>query len=733
MERLTLNWHLGYSRSANTPPDDFIPAHVPGAVQLDYGQAHGYPPYNEGLNFRNYGWMEDVYWFYTAPLQFTVQPGGHAYLHFDGIDYAYRIRVDDEILLEDEGMFSRIHLDVTRFSGGEHRLEVLLFPVPKADNSNKRDQQRRSVKSAACYGWDWHPRLVTSGIWDEAYVQLEGPCALESAEAFYRLSDDFGTAYLTVEARTAEDGPVRILLTGPDGETVCDSSCESRKKTLTRQFTVKNVRLWNPVGYGEQNLYTLCVSTDGGRSAVKRRLGFRRSRLLMNEGTWSEPPGYPKSRSAAPITVTINGRKIFAKGSNYINTEIFPSLMTEERYRTLLTACRDCNMNILRVWGGGFINKECFYDLCDELGILVWQEFPLACNEYPDDPAYLRVLEKEATAIVRRLRTHPCLAFWCGGNELFNVWSGMTDQHHALRLLNALTFREDRFTPFLMTAPLCGMGHGPYANVNSAKKEILQSVQEGHFTACSEFGCMNAPSMEQLLQIASRSELDALTPQDEVWKAHQNFSEWRPGQDHFPDLEYFFGGYDGLEDFIRKERFLGAMCYRSVFEELRRQWPYCSMALNWCFNDVWPKIITHALVTYPDVPSPAYYAVQKALRPQMASLKITRQLWRGGEEFTGEVFLLNDALTPLAAGHVTAFLDDGSGEKELGSFRFDTLTPQTNIRLGAVSCRLPEEPESGLLRIALRVEDRPEMNSEYEYVLRRKQAKMLPGTFLNVN
>lgn len=184
-----------------------------------------------------------------------------------------------------------------------------------------------------------------------------------------------------------------------------------------------------------------------------RKIGFRRTRLLMNEGSWANPSRFPKSRSDAPITLEVNGKRIFAKGSNWVNAHIFPGVLTGADYSELLSLVQGANMNILRIWGGGFVNHESFFDLCDEKGIMVWQEFPLACNEYPDDNHYLSVLEQEATSIVRRLRTHPSLILWCGGNELFNSWSKMTEQHHALRLLDKVCYNEDRYTPFIISCP----------------------------------------------------------------------------------------------------------------------------------------------------------------------------------------------------------------------------------------------------------------------------------------
>ena len=139
--------------------------------------------------------------------------------------------------------------------------------------------------------------------------------------------------------------------------------------------------------------------------------------------------------SVAPAQIELNGRKIFAKGSNWVNPEIFPGTITEKRYEELLSLALQAHFNMLRSWGGGIINKDAFFELCDRMGILVWQEFPLACNCYPDTSRYLKVLEQEATSIIRRLRKHACLAIWCGGNELFNNWSGMTSQSLPLRLL----------------------------------------------------------------------------------------------------------------------------------------------------------------------------------------------------------------------------------------------------------------------------------------------------------
>lgn len=733
MKKQSFDWKVGFMNDCNALPQEWMPAKVPGAVQLDYGRAHDYKPYYVGRNFEQYHWMEDVFWLYEAPLSFDLREGEKAWLVFKAIDYRYAISVDNTLLLNDEGMFSEIRLDVSAFSGGSHILHVMLYPVPKADDSDCRDQARTSVKSAACYGWDWHPRLVTSGIWDDAYLEIGSCFSVETLDLSYRLSEDLKNSQITLQADTSDNGPVSFEVLDPSGVSIFTGTGAAEDGEFSADFTLSNVSLWYPAGYGAQPLYTIILRTLDKNGAVlserARRIGFRRVQLVMNAGSWSEPANFPKSRSDAPATLKQNGRRIFCKGSNIVCTRIFPGEMTREIYERLLTLVKDAHMNMLRIWGGGFVNKESFYDLCDEMGIMIWQEFPLACNEYPDDDAYLRVLEKEALAIIRRLRTHPCLSLYCGGNELFNVWSKMTDQHHALRLLDSLTYSEDRFTPFIMTAPLNGMAHGSYSNYIGSE-ESMQLFARSHNTAYTEFGCGGVSDVEQLKMQLTEEDFNNLTPGDPNWIAHHNFSEWRPGGEIFHDVNYYFDGYTDITDLSEKSQFLQAMSYRSNFEEMRRQWPHCSMALNWCFNEAWPMICSLGIVSFPDKPRPSYYSIREALRPRMASLKVPHQRFDGGSEFSGEVWILNDSSPEvLSGGSVKAELDTGNGYVLLGEFPFNDVAPQTNVRLGAVSCLLPNEADA-FIKVRLTIEGREELNSEYTFVLRKTRDSYAPGSFL---
>ncbi|MGN0997978.1 MAG: glycoside hydrolase family 2 protein [Faecousia sp.] len=732
MNRTHLSWTVGHTDTLSSSPRTWYTAQVPGAVQLDYAAAHHWPPFYEGEHFKDYAWMEDCYWIYRAPLCFSLKDGQRAFLVFQGIDYRYTILVDGQVLCDGEGMFHTVRCDVTAFAGYQATVEVILHPAPKSDLTGTRSQADHSCKPAACYGWDWHPRLVSSGLWEDAWLSIEEPWTVQTWDMAYTLAEDLRSCTLQVSFTTqaAAEASVQVLW---QGEIVaCETICTSGGRTQLR-LDIPTPHLWYPVGLGEQALYTvqICSHPIGvhQEDTLERKIGFRRAKLVMNEGSWALP-GNPKSRSDAPATLEINGQKMFAKGSNWVNTDVFPGATTQEQYRQLLHLVRDANMNILRVWGGGYVNKESFYALCDELGILVWQEFPLACNNYPDDPDYLAVLEQEATAIVRRLRCHPCMALWCGGNELFNGWSGMTEQSHALRLLDAVCFREDPHTPFIMTSPVNGMGHGPYRCYDDQTgMEAITQFLHAHNTAYTEFGAPGMSSMQVLRTFLTDKELADCSPNNPVWTSHFGFWAAFASRDYWirtSEVEHFFGGWTDVEDLCIKTRFLQAMTYQMVFEESRRQWPHCSMALNWCLNDVWPTAANNSLLDWPFTPKPAYEAVRQALRPQIPSLRVERCLWWDTECFQGELWILNDSLEALPAGQLQVSYRLDGAQILWGTLCFPELPPQSNLSCGSIQFPMPKGFH-GLFSVRLELVGLPEGSSEYRLICRSKETVSTAG------
>lgn len=623
------NWQARAIRPEG--PSEYFPAEVPGNVQCDYGRFMDWGDINYGENVRKYRVTEDYFWEYRTKLDYSLEPGERAVFVSEGIDYRFDILIDGETKLEHEGMFTRVELDLTDNQGSE--LVVRIHPHPKRATAEFEDRQQadQSVKPPVCYEWDWHPRMLVSGIWQDTYVETRKRGYIRRCEPFYTLNED--RTHASIRFETDCDAPVTITLTDPDGNVIGTGT----------EFEIDNPRLWWCNGQGNPDLYAYTAST--GDHTVTGTIGLRTVKLVMSEGAWIQPIAFPKGRSVAPIQLELNGRRVFAKGSNWVNPEIFNGKIDEARYEGLIRLAHDANMNIFRCWGGSGINKKAFYDLCDRMGIMVWVEFPLACNNYEGTPEYLRVLEQEATAIIRKLRSHPAVVLYCGGNELFNNWSLMTDQSLALRLLNKLCYDLDRERPFIMTSPIFGMGHGGYTFYDpAAKKDVFQLFQSARCTAYTEFGCSAIAETEVLKKIIPEDELFPIR-EGGSWTLHHAFGAW--GSERWLCMDtlemYKSEPLDSLEKIVALSNWMQCEGYKAIFEEARRQAPYCSMAINWDYCEPWMTAAGNNLIAYPDKPKPAYYAVQASLRPVLASARIPRFDWNAGECFHAELWLLNDS------------------------------------------------------------------------------------------
>ena len=741
MRTINFEWILSHSSELGGEEKEKIPATVPGAAGLDYARAKNYPPYYFAKNYENFLWMENEYFTYETVLDFSAKTGEFAKLCFDGIDYEYDIVAGSELLLHSEGMFSPICIDVTRFSGKKTPLKVVIYPIPKMPGARRpgtRDEAAACCKPASSYGWDWHPRLVPSGIWKDVRLEIHGAAPVK-IDASYRLNDALDTAKIHTEIDPVGTSDMEISLIAPDGSIAYERSVRfADGESVKLDFELSSPRLWYPRGYGEQPIYTLVAKTE--EKTVYRKIGFRRVKLLRNfDDTNPAEKSFPKSRYPAPATIEVNGVKVFAKGSNWVNTEIFPCLMTKERYDELLTLVENANMNILRMWGGGFINHDCFYDMCDERGIMLWQEFMLSCNKHPDSDKYLSVLNREATYIIKNLRTHPALTLWCGGNELFNSWSGLTDQSHPLRMLNSLCYELDRFTPFNATSPLEGMGHGTYNTLFTKKaasadtaglggniacdinEEFITVLTNSYFTAYTEFGSSGCADPKYIKKyIMEEKDYLDFGKNNPMWVAHHAFCAWSEDAWSRPcEIDYYFGGYTDVDDFMHKSLEIQAISYKSLFEEMRRQWPHCSMAINWDFNEPWPCAAGNSLVNWPCHVKPAYYAVSEALRPTVASIRTGKNRFVTGEKLSAELWILNDSATEMPATRVKIYVDNGKEKSLVAERELPSCPPRANKKAELGFCVDVTDELGQYFYVSIECDAHPEINSTYKLIHRK--------------
>ena len=716
--QINLTWELGYSKTKMDKPDHYIPAVVPGAVQLDIARENNYPSYFFADNYKKFSWMEDLYYTYKT---FFKKPklnlAERLFFSSKGIDYQFEIYINGEKIFAQEGMFTYVNVDLTDKLKNENTLEILVFPAPKRfPFPVDRTQASNVVKPPVSYGWDWHPRLIPLGIWDETGIVVRNRAFVEDVYINYELSSDYKKSDISILASGRETAGTKYhwSLTDARGNQVLDARGEMHDQLSVSGISLDNPNLWWPHDQGTPYLYlstfTLFSPSGSEIQKISSRVGFRRVKLVMNEGAREEPAGFPKTRSVPPAQFEINGRKIFAKGSNWVNPEIFPGIITKERYKELIDLAVSANMNIFRIWGGGIINKESFFEYCDEKGILVWEEFPLACNKYPDDPHYLSILKQEAISIIKRLRKHASLALLCGGNELFN--SPMTDQSLPLRLLNSLCLEYSPLIPFIPTSPVMGMGHGNYVFRSPQGEEVFHEMKRSHFTAYPEFGIPGMSPIEVLKQIIPGKDLFPPRPKT-AWEDHHAFAAWEGNTWLCPEiLEDYFGKASSLDELMNQSQLLQCEGYKAIFEEARRQKPYCAMALNWCYDEPWPSAVNNSLVVYPAVCKPAYYAVKNACRPFCSSASLSKFRWSEGEEFFAELWLLNDSYEQKNIKTVTMKIETDNVSIELLTWHPSKIIDNTNMAGPTGRLKLPHLDQKQF-KLLVEVEGHPEYNSDY--------------------
>lgn len=681
-----------------------FPANVPGNIQSDYADFSGMGDFNYRINCEEYKKLEEYTWRYTTEPVIEARENERVFFFSRGIDYFSSVELNGVELLRHEGMYSDIEVDITDYLKEKNVLTVTVYPHPKRKSAVKytRDEADTSVKAPVCYGWDWHPRLLFSGIWDETYIETRTADYIKDVTIRYKLSDDYKNVEGSFEIDCAGEPAAELF--DADGRCVYSGNGDN--------FSIQNVNLWWCAGHGEPYLYRWRVTN--GSSSLEGTVGFKSAKLVMADGEWRKPRSYPMSRSNPPICMELNGKRIFAKGTNLASPEVFIGKIRKERYEYLLKLIKDANMNIVRMWGGCGIQKQCFYELCDHYGIMVWQEFPLACNCYGrnDGKHYCEVLKSEAESIVKRLRRHASLVMWCGGNELFNNWSAMTEQSLPLRLLDEICYELNPEIPFIMTAPLSGMAHGPYNFYSNSSGDVITLFQNTEATAYTEFGCRSVSGPEYLKQFMTEEEAERPYPdKNGPWTLHHAFDTNSP-----PEAVLFeepcrrFGlKHDTIDEIHKASIWLQCEGLRFIFEESRRQQPTCSMAINWYFTDPWQVAAGFSIVRYPDVILPSYYYVKDALRPVLASARIQKFDWRCGEKFSAELWLLNDTGCETE-DVIDAYIILGDRKEHLvkwytGKTNGNKQGPTVNVIL----------PQADTDYIILRLEAQGGNNSEYKY------------------
>jgi beta-mannosidase len=468
-------------------------------------------------------------------------------------------------------------------------------------------------------------------------------------------------------------------------------------------------RLWWPNGYGESELYEAEVriilpAQDKMRqgknvsSAQTASFGIRQVSLAPNES--AQP-------NALPYTFVVNGRKIYAKGWNWVPMDVMYSVPQPAKLERLLTLAKRANVNLLRVWGGGLIEKESFYDQCDRLGIMVWQEFIQSSSGIDNNPSssedYVRMVTEAAGQIVPRKRNHPSLVIWCGGNELSNECGLPLDDTHPV--LIALKTIVKRFDPDRLWLPTSPSGpvfsnsleviakdpsslhdvHGPWEYQGATKQSELYNLGASLFH--SEFGVEGITNLRTL---------NATLSKDHQWPVDLDNPYWFHRGAWWvkrPVWEETFGELPNIEALVHATQFMQADGLRYALESDRRRKYRNSGTLPWQFNEPYPMAACTSAVDYYARPKPSYYAVSRAYTPLMISARFLTLACNGCEQFEAEAWVCNSHELSYSNVILQMRLIGVSGKIYSGRVETVSFKPNCSIRLASIREPLVDIPE----------------------------------------
>ena len=627
VKNLHEGWKFRQARLTN-----WYPATVPGVVHTDLLQNKIIEDPFFRLNERGLQWIDKEDWVYETcfTLAADMMRKENMELVFEGLDTYADVYLNDECILKANNMFRRWSIPVRQYIREENNILKVYFhspvkiDVPKWDAlpyqypaSNDQSEngglfnKKISIfarKAGYHYGWDWGPRLVTSGIWRPVYIR---------AWSDLRINDVFieqkevgaGRAviagHVELDADKDMDGVLVTITDEATGRVLGEWQADLKRGTnrVTVDFVLHKPKLWWSNGLGEPFLYRFRTDIIAGGELLDsktERVGIRSLKVV-----------HQPDKDGHTFYIELNGRPVFAKGANYIPLDNFLPRVTPENYKRTILDAAGVNMNMLRVWGGGIYENDVFYDLCDEYGIMIWQDFMFACSMYPAEGALLDNIHQEAVDNVKRLRNHACIALWCGNNECQDAWLGWgwkreierqnkeyadkiwaqyRQQYHVTLPGVVREYAPGTFywpsSPFAFEGEMSGTTDGDrhYWSVWHGKAPISDyDSEKSRFF--SEYGFQSFPEFESVKRYAPYPEDWDI--RSEVMMSHQR------GGDHANGLieTYLLNEYKKPRDFrafLYMNHVLQGDAIKTAIESHRRQMPYNMGTLFWQHNDCWP-------------------------------------------------------------------------------------------------------------------------------------------------
>ncbi|MFD1939749.1 glycoside hydrolase family 2 protein [Nonomuraea mangrovi] len=631
---LDTGWTVRPDSPSPLPDGTVLAARVPGCVHTDLLAAGLVPDPFLDDNESKLAWVGRTDWLYQTWLPELDDAYEHTDLVFDGLDTVAEIRVGDRVLGRTRNMHRSYRFDVTgaagplsvRFTSAYTEAEAVRKEV--GDRPTTYTEPFNFVRKMACsFGWDWGPTLVTAGMWRPARLERWNTARLARVRPLVTVDDRDGRVELRLEvARTSRDRPLEVLVRV--GEVTARAQIPPDRTEAVVVAEVPRAALWWPRGYGEQALYDCVVvlSADGRElDRWERRIGFRTVEL----DTRADPHG-------SGFTLVVNGERIFTRGVNWIPDDVFPSRVTPGRYRRRLTQATEANIDLIRVWGGGIYEDEAFYDACDELGLLVWQDFLFACGAYSEEEPLRGEIDAEARENVARLMPHPSLVVWNGNNE--NLW-GFRDwgweerlagaswgEGYYLGLLPRIVADTDPTRPYWPGSPWSGSWSrhpNDPAHGTTHSWTVWNETDYADYTLdvprfVAEFGWQAPAAWATLRRALSDAELSADSPLlNHRQKAADGAGKLARG------LARHFDPPASFDDWHHLTQVVQARAIATGIEHWRANWPVCAGTIVWQLNDCWP-VISWSAIDGDARLKPLYFELRRLYADRLLTLREDR-------------------------------------------------------------------------------------------------------------
>lgn len=699
---------------------------VPGDLHRALVEAGRLPALDHGLNNGEAAWVEQREWWFRLRLDPLGEVGAdeRVVLRLNGIDTLATIWLDGELLGESANMFHPASFDVTALA---KRSEASVLAVCVHPAQLPVSELRKAQYS---FGWDFAPRRPGVGLWQPVELLRHQHAAID-AVGFRTLrletAEAITVADLDVTRFTDAAISARVMLTDEDGEVVAGAVVEVDADQLTVALPVPDPQLWWTHDRGDQPLYELNVELLIGEDVIDatvRQVGIRT--IELDESPDPDEPG-------TFFRFLLNGEPVAIKGANWVPADTALGAVPAERYEALVSASRGAHMNMLRVWGGGIYEDDLFFDACDRLGVLVWQDFMFAGASYrEDDPDMVASIEAEARHQVARLRAHPSLALWCGNNEVELLaalldWEDQTPAydlfHHRLA---AIVAEVDGATGYIHSSPSRGnaqhegdrhawlVWHGIDESLLSLPREqrgiawvtdgreldpddplaaeyvALASPHrylEDRARFASEYGLCGLPTLETLTHWTDPDELHPDSPQI---RARLTLGRLGPRNKFWLLLGALAGPVETLQDLVELSQLMQAEGNAVGVQHYRRRWPHCGGSMLWQLNDCWPSL-SWSLIDYDGRPKAAYYSARRSFAPAILSFCPTAEgveLWAlndTGESLTDTVVVKHQDFSGDVRWSETINIAVESMPKRIASWTWEQLADRGETVLTAAA------------------------------------------------